>query len=160
MCILGHLRTVSIRIMGVVLGPYWLVLFALNCACKYTCLVLCCAMPMQALAPNNQPLSPVSAAKLSQWICEGPKGKGNGIDGRLNGLLHPSHTVILWAAAACRVCRNNLFTTDYGGDLGCAGTLPSKGLSRGGPAFCYWNPQLPATVDQWCLSLTCIQQLL
>ena len=77
-----------------------------------SCSPLCCA-DIQALPPNNQPLSPTNASRLSKWICEGP----NGIDSKLHGLLHPSHTLILWSAAACRVCRNNLLTTDLGGGI-------------------------------------------
>jgi hypothetical protein len=81
---------------------------------------------MQALPPDNQPLSLANASKLSKWICEGPKG--NGIDSKLDALLQRSHTLILWAAAACRVVKNNLFTTDFGGDSGCAGSMSTQGI--------------------------------
>jgi hypothetical protein len=66
-----------------------------------------CCVDMQALPPDNQPLKPVNASRLSVWICEGPKG--NGIDSKLGGLLQPSHTIILWAAAVCRICTDNIF---------------------------------------------------
>jgi hypothetical protein len=65
---------------------------------------------VQALPPNSQRLSAASAAKLSQWICEGPEGKNNGIDSKLDALLQPSHTLILWTASACRICTENIFT--------------------------------------------------
>jgi hypothetical protein len=71
---------------------------------------LCCA-EMQALPPDNQPLKPVNASRLSVWICEGDKG----IDSRLDALLPPSHTMILWAAAACRVTALNVHKTKLTG---------------------------------------------
>jgi hypothetical protein len=68
--------------------------------------VLCCAAFLEALPPENQPLKPSNASTLSKWICVGPKG----IDSKLNTLLPTSHTLILWAAAVCRVCDVNVFT--------------------------------------------------
>jgi hypothetical protein len=82
---------------------------------------------MQALPPNNQPLKAANASRLSVWICEGPKG----IDSKLDALLPPSHTVIMWTAAACRVCKNNMFTTDLAGELGCAVVCERRGLLWG-----------------------------
>jgi hypothetical protein len=94
---------------------------ALRCA-VLTSFVLCCAVPlMQALPPNNQPLSPASASTLSKWICDGPKGKDAGIDSKLDGLMSPSHTTILWAAALCKVVRNNFLLTEFAGNLKCPG---------------------------------------
>jgi hypothetical protein len=60
---------------------------------------------LQALPSESQPLTPSNASTLSEWICEGPKG----IDGKLKTLLPTSHTLVLWAAAVCRVCGVNVF---------------------------------------------------
>jgi hypothetical protein len=79
---------------------------------------------MQALPPDNQPLKPVNASRLSVWICEGPKG----IDSKLDGLLSPSHTMILWAAAVCRVTKVDVFTTKHAGNWQGCGQLPTDGV--------------------------------
>jgi hypothetical protein len=70
--------------------------------------MLCCAV--QSLGPSTQPISPANAASLSVWICEGPKGKNAGIDSKLDAILPHTHTMILWAAAVCRICTENIFT--------------------------------------------------
>lgn len=64
---------------------------------------------MQKLPPDNQPLSAANASTLSKWICEGPKGIDRGTDGQLDTLMLDSHTLILWAAAVCRICKENVF---------------------------------------------------
>ena len=110
---------------------------ALGCAVQWQAewqkrlLLVCCMSHLQALPPNNQPLSPASAATLSNWICEGPKGKDAGIDNKLNALLPTSHTMILWAAAVCRVVKVNVFANDLAGENGYAMVVFS-GLPGGG----------------------------
>jgi hypothetical protein len=66
---------------------------------------------MQALPPDNQPLKPVNASRLSVWIREG-------IEDKLKFVLQTSHTSILWAAAVCRVTHVNVFAGQLAGDLG------------------------------------------
>jgi hypothetical protein len=75
---------------------------AVSCCVMLCHAVSCCAILrhaapfMQALPLDNQPLKAANATKLSVWISEG-------IDSKLDRLLPPSHTMILWAAAVCRV---------------------------------------------------------
>ena len=97
---------------------------------------------MQALPPDNQRLKPVNASRLSVFICEGPKG----IDGKLDGLLPASHTMILWAASLCRVTKVDVFTTKHAGN--CCGETTAHlpiyiGHVQG--AFMLYRASLPST---------------